>query len=142
MKINIMRSTTARSEQAPGWVDAILDWRWTWPIIRLALTSLFLMAAAVEISDFRGAAAGQEHFGLRPGWLWVIVTIVVQLTGSAIILSGRYVWLGAGMLGVFTAATELSGAALFAHRNEFFEHLGLIAGLVMVARLARRDERL
>jgi len=144
-----MRLAIAPSEQAPGWVDAILDWRWTWLITRLALTSLFLMAVAVEIGHFPAAAAAQEHFGLRPGWLWAIATIVVQLTGSAIILSGRYVWLGAGMLAVFTGATEviahrfweLSGAAEFAARNEFFEHIGFVAGFVMVALIARSPDR-
>jgi uncharacterized membrane protein YphA (DoxX/SURF4 family) len=145
MRIKSTSLIIAPLDDAPGWVDAILDWRWTWPITRLALTSLFLMAAAVEIRDFPAAAAIQEHFGLRPGWMWAIATIAVQLTGSALILSGRYIWLGAGMLGVFTGATEvishrfweLSGAAEFAARNEFFEHLALIAGLVMVARLSR-----
>lgn len=59
--------------------------------------------------------------------------------------SGRYVWLGAGMLAVFTGATEivahrfweLSGAAEFAARNEFFEHIGLIAGFILIANMAR-----
>jgi uncharacterized membrane protein YphA (DoxX/SURF4 family) len=71
------------------------------------------------------------------------------MAGVLIILSGRYVWLGAGMLAVFTVLTEviahrfweLSGAAEFAARNEFFEHFGLIAGFVMVAALAREHHR-
>jgi uncharacterized membrane protein YphA (DoxX/SURF4 family) len=142
-------SNPPASEHDPGWVDVILDWRWTWPIARLLLTSLFLLAAAVEILDLPAAAAAQEHFGLRPGWLWAIVTITVQLIGSIIIISGRHVWLGAGILAVFTGATEviahrfweLSGSAEFQARNEFFEHLGLVAGLVMVALLAEERNR-
>jgi uncharacterized membrane protein YphA (DoxX/SURF4 family) len=137
------------SERDPDWVDAILDWRWTWPIARLGLTALFLLAAAIEILDFQDAAAAQEHVGLHPGWAWAIVTITVQLVGSTIIISGRHVWLGAGILAVFTGATEfvahrfweLSGVAEFQARNEFFEHLGLIAGLVMVALLAEERNR-
>jgi uncharacterized membrane protein YphA (DoxX/SURF4 family) len=144
-----MRLPAARSEQAPGWVDAILDWRWTWLITRLALTSLFLLAAVVEIGDFPAASAIEVHFGLRPGWLWAIATIAIQLIGSALILSGRYVWFGASLLAVFTAGTEViahrfwevSGAAAFAARNEFFEHLGLIAGFIMAAQLAKSANR-
>jgi uncharacterized membrane protein YphA (DoxX/SURF4 family) len=136
-------------EHDPGWVDAILDWRWTWPISRLCLTSLFLLAVAIEILDFSAAAATQAHFGLHPGWVWAIVTIAVQFVGSVIIISGRHVWLGAGMLGVFTGATEfvahrfweLRGLAAFQARNEFFEHIGLVGGLVMVALLAEERNR-
>ena len=147
--MNDIGSNPTDSERAPGWVDAILDWRWTWPIARLCLASLFLVAAAIEILDFPAAAATQQHFGLYPGWMWAIVTIAVQLVGSVIIISGYHVWLGAGILAGFTGATEfvahrfweLSGAAEFQARNEFFEHLGLVAGLVMVALLAEERNR-
>jgi uncharacterized membrane protein YphA (DoxX/SURF4 family) len=147
MRLQTMKLTIP--EQGPRWVDAILDWRWTWPLTRLALTAVFLMAVVVEIGDFPAAAATQAHFGLTPGGFWASATIAVQLVGALIILSGRYVWLGAGMLAVFTALTEviahrfweLSGAAAFAARNEFFEHFGLIAGFVMVAALARAHQR-
>jgi hypothetical protein len=40
----------------PDWVDAVLEWRWTWPIARSMLTLLFIVAAIVEIADFRAAA--------------------------------------------------------------------------------------
>ena len=147
--MNEIRSSLAVSEHDPDWVDAILDWRWTWPIARLLLTALFLVAAAIEITDFPAAAAAQEQVGLHPGWAWAILTIAVQVLGSIIVISGRHVWLGAGMLGVFTGATEfvahrfwqLSGAAEFQERNEFFEHLGLVAGFIMVALLAEERNR-
>jgi uncharacterized membrane protein YphA (DoxX/SURF4 family) len=137
------------AEHDPDWVDAILDWRWTWPIARLCLTALFLLAVAIEVLDFPAAAAAQAHVGLHPGWAWAIVTITVQLVGSVIIISGRHVWLGAGMLGVFTGATEfvahrfweLSGLAEFQARNEFFEHIGLVGGFIMVALLAEERNR-
>ena len=58
-------------------------------------------------------------------------------------------WLGAGILGGFTGATEvvahrfweLSGLTAFQARNEFFEHIGLIGGLVVVALLAEERNR-
>jgi uncharacterized membrane protein YphA (DoxX/SURF4 family) len=144
-----MKLSRVLPEQAPRWADAILDWRWPWPITRLALTSLFLVAIVVELDDFPGAVAIQARFGLHPAPLWAAIVIAVQLAGSFIILWGRYVWLGAGMLAVLTGATEiiahrfweLSGAAEFAARSEFFEHLGLIAGLVLVTAVARTRHR-
>ena len=133
----------------PRWVDAILDLPLTWPLARLALVSLFLVAALMEVLDFSSAVRAQEAVGLRPGAFWAVVVIAVQVTGSLIILSGRWIWLGSGMLGGFTAATtvvahrfwELSGQARFEARNEFFEHFGLVAGFVLVALLAEDRKR-
>ena len=67
--------------------------------------------------------------GPRPGAFWAVAVTAVQVTGFLIILSGRWIWLGSGMLGGFTAATtvvahrfwELSGQARFEARNEFFD---------------------
>ena len=71
----------------------------------------------------------------------------------ALILAGRLVWLGAGMLGVFTVLAAclanpfwaMQGAARFAATNAFFEHLGLAGGFVLaalVAEHARREGRM
>src|SRR3984957_20050504 len=90
----------------PDWVDVILEWRWTWPIARSMLTLLFIVAAIVEIADFGAAVAAQAHFGMYPPAFWAVVTIIVQITGSAIIISGRRIWLGAGILAAFTAVTN------------------------------------
>jgi uncharacterized membrane protein YphA (DoxX/SURF4 family) len=134
----------------PDWVDVILEWRWTWPIARSLLTLIFIVAAIVEIADFRAAVAAQAQFGMYPPVLWAVLTIIVQIAGSAIIISGRRIWLGAGILAAFTAATnvvvhrfwEFSGQARFDSRNEFFEHLGLVGGLILVAILAEERRRL
>lgn len=133
----------------PRWVDAILDWRWTWLIARVVLTGAYLLGGLTKLFDFPAAAAEQEHFGLRPGWLWAALTIAVELIGPALVISGRWVWLGAGMLGVFTGLAAvmandfwtMSGQARFAATNAFFEHLGLIAGFVLAALIAEHDKR-
>jgi len=55
------------------------------------------------------------------------------------------VWLGAGMLGLFTVLAAIvangfwavpQGDARFMATNAFFEHLGLVGGFVMAAMLA------
>ena len=135
---------SGRTIQDPSWVDAILNWRWTWLAARLALTSAYLLGGLTKLSDFSAAIAEQEHFGLHPGWLWASLSILVELGGSALVLSGYLVWLGAGGLGVLTAVAMLvannfwatSGDARLQGANAFFEHLGLIGGFVLVALMA------
>ena len=69
------------------------------------------------------------------------MTIIVELGGSLLVLSGRLVWLGTGGLGLLTAVAMLvannfwtvSGHERFVEINTFFEHLGLIAGFVLIS---------
>jgi uncharacterized membrane protein YphA (DoxX/SURF4 family) len=125
----------------PGWVSAILAWPWTWRAARVALVSAFVIGGITKLSDFTAAIAEQEHFGLHPGWLWATLAASVELGGSLLVISGRFVWLGAGGLGVLTAVAMLAandfwtmaGRERFMELNAFFEHFGLIAGLVLVS---------
>ena len=133
----------------PRFVGALLESPLAWGLARLALVSAYLLGAAVKLSDWPAAVAEQAHFGLAPPAVWAAVTIGVELVGPLLILSGRWVWLGAGMLGVFTGLAALiannfwalSGPARFAATNAFFEHLGLIAGFVLAALIAEHDQR-
>jgi uncharacterized membrane protein YphA (DoxX/SURF4 family) len=126
---------------SPDWVAAILEWRRTWLMARAVLTAAYLYGGLVKLSDFQAAVAEQEHFGLHPGWLWAAMAIVIELGGSALVISGRFVWLGAGAIGVLTAIAtlvandfwNLEGHARFMATNTFLEHLGLIAGFVLAA---------
>ena len=130
----------------PRWVDAILDWNGTWLLARLALTCAYWIGGLTKLLDFPGAIAEQQHFGLAPPALFAAATIAVELIGSALVVAGRWVWLGAGALGVFTlvatfivhAFWTMQGQERFLATNAFVEHLGLVAGLVMAAMLARR----
>lgn len=134
----------------PQFVDAILDWRWTGFLARLALVGAYLLGAIVKATDWPAAVAEQAHFGMHPAAFWAAVTIAVELVAPVLILSGRLVWLGAGMLGIFTvlAATTANafwtmppGQDRFMATNAFFEHLGLVGGLVLAAIVAQRDQR-
>jgi uncharacterized membrane protein YphA (DoxX/SURF4 family) len=135
------------SLRTPRFVDAILAWPGTWPIARLALVSAYLIGGVAKLRDFPGAIAEQQHFGLHPGWLWAALAILVELGGSALVIAGRAVWLGAGSLGVLTFIAMLvandfwstKGPAHFAALNSFFEHLGLIAGLVLASVLSSKQ---
>ena len=113
-------------------------WRW----VALAL----LVAAHVQggldkAFDFPAAVAEMRHFGLAPATFVAVATIALELGASALVLTGWMRWLGALMLAAFTL-----GATLVANRfwtvplperfmleNAFFEHLGLVGGLLLVA---------
>jgi uncharacterized membrane protein YphA (DoxX/SURF4 family) len=137
------------SSDTPEWIAALLSWRWLWLATRIALVSAFLIGGIMKLSDFPGAIAEQEHFGLQPGVLWATVTIVVELGCSALVILGRWVWFGAGGLGVLTAVAmfaannfwTMTGHDRFMALNSFFEHLGLIASLVLVSILSLRTGR-
>jgi uncharacterized membrane protein YphA (DoxX/SURF4 family) len=136
----------ASLRQDPVWVSEILHWPWVLFAARLALTSAYLLGSLTKLLNFPAAIAEQERFGLHPGWLWAAVTILVELAGSLLVLSGYTVWLGAGGLGCLTAVAMLradnfwtkSGEERLALANTFFEHLGLIAGFVLIALIYAR----
>jgi uncharacterized membrane protein YphA (DoxX/SURF4 family) len=129
------------SAASPAWVSAILRWPLLWHAARMALVSAYILGGSTKLLDFAGAMAEQEHFGLHPGWLWAAAAIVIELGGSLLVVVNRFVWLGAGGLGVLTFVAMLTANAFwtmgghekFMATNAFFEHLGLIAGLVVVS---------
>jgi uncharacterized membrane protein YphA (DoxX/SURF4 family) len=124
-------------KQDPAWVSEILHWQWVWFSARVALTSAYLLGGLTKLLNFSAAIAEQERFGFRPGWLWAALTILIEIGGSVLVLSGSAVWLGAGALGCLTAVADnvwtKSGQERLTLANTFFEHLGLIAGFVLVA---------
>jgi uncharacterized membrane protein YphA (DoxX/SURF4 family) len=133
----------------PRWVDVILDWPGTWVLARIALTSAFLIGGVTKALDFSAAVAEQSHLGLHPAAVWAGFAIVIELLGPALVISGHFVWLGAGAIGALTAIASivanpfwsLAGTARFIAVNTFFEHMGLIAGCVMAALLAEHAGR-
>jgi uncharacterized membrane protein YphA (DoxX/SURF4 family) len=133
----------------PRWIGAILSWPWLLSIARIALTSAFLIGGVQKLVDFPGAVAEQANFGLQPAWVWAAAAILVELAGSALVIIGRWVWLGAGGLGVLTAVAMLTANSFWTMTghdrlmalNAFLEHLGLIAGLVLVSVMTVRTPR-
>ncbi|AUN32244.1 DoxX family protein [Niveispirillum cyanobacteriorum] len=117
---------------------------------RILLTLPFWTSGIAKLLDLDGALAEAAHFGLEPAWVTVVATLIVQLGGSAALITGRFAWLGAGALGVFTALATLIAHPFwtaadpmlrFHERNTFLEHVGLIGGLVLAAILTHRKGR-
>jgi uncharacterized membrane protein YphA (DoxX/SURF4 family) len=72
-----------------------------------ATTSAYLVGGFTKLFDFNGAAAEQMHFGIAYPAFSACLTIVVEIVGSILVISGRRAWLGAGALAVFTALATL-----------------------------------
>lgn len=125
-------------------VSAGLGSRAAWFLARLLLVSAYLVGGIAKITDWPAAVAEQAHFGLVPPAVWAVLTVAIELIGAGLILSGRVVWLGAGLLGGFTLLAAflandfwtMAGEARFHAANAFFEHLGLVGAFVLAARLA------
>lgn len=134
----------------PNWVEAILSNRAVAIVSRVLLTFPFWGSGLAKLIDFQGGVAEMRMFGLEPAIVFNIAVFVTQLVGSALIISGRYTWLGAGMLGVFTALTipivhrfwALEGERGIVAFHTATEHIGMIGALVVVAILWQQQRRL
>jgi uncharacterized membrane protein YphA (DoxX/SURF4 family) len=113
----------------------------------LGLCAAYVQGGLVKLMDFSGAVAEAEHFGLPAAPIAAVATIVTELAGSALVLTGVQRWLGALWLAAFTLCAtfvanrfwELPVAERFMAENAFFEHLGLIGGFLLVAWLDLKE---
>lgn len=110
-------------------------------LAQLALCAAYLQGGLQKLLDFGGAVAETQAFGLPVAPLVTVATIVVELGGSALVLTGYYRWCGALALAKFTLVAafvanrfwEVSPPERLMIENAFFEHLGLVGGFVIVA---------
>ncbi|MDB5365592.1 MAG: hypothetical protein JWM77_1519 [Rhodospirillales bacterium] len=132
----------------PRPIDLLLSERWFATAACVLLTVPYWSSGLAKLADLDGALGEARNFGLEPAWLVVFATVLVQLGGSLLLITGRAAWLGAGALGVFTAVATLiahpfwtvaDAMERFHARNTFLEHAGLIGGLALAAVLAERE---
>jgi uncharacterized membrane protein YphA (DoxX/SURF4 family) len=111
-------------------------------IALLGLCAAYLQGGIVKATNFGGALAEMQHFGLAPPVPFAIAVIILELGASIMILTGFYRWLGAlGLAGFTLMATFIAlrfwelpaGHERFMAANAFFEHLGLVGGFILVA---------
>jgi transmembrane protein len=127
----------------------VLDSKCFGYLFRAALTFIFWATALSRVVDFNGAAQEVEQFGLHPAALIAIIVICIQLGGSALVISGRALWLGVGSLAIFTALTipvahpfwRMTGVPALHEKMLVYEHVCLIGGLLYVAWSERRERR-
>lgn len=107
----------------------------------LLLCSAYLQGGIEKAFDFPSALAEMRHFGLAPAAPMALLTIAGELLSPVLILSGVLRWAGALYLAAFTLAAnfvanrfwEVGGAAARMVENGFYEHLGLVGALLLVA---------
>jgi len=129
--------------------------RFTTPLVHwialLGLCAAYLQGGIVKATNFGGALAEMQHFGLAPPVPFAIAVIILELGASIMILTGFYRWLGAlGLAGFTLMATFIAlrfwelpaGHERFMAANAFFEHLGLVGGFILVARYDLQKIRL
>ncbi len=115
---------------------------WLRMVAYLGICSAYLQGGLNKLVDFPSAIGEMDHFGLSPAPLFAVVVIGLELTASAMILTGLLRWLGSLALAAFTLlATLLAlrfwempvGMDRFMAANSFFEHLGLVGAFLLVA---------
>jgi len=136
----LLRPGSARHREARV-IDVLIRSRVVRWIALLLLCAAYLQGGFKKLVDFNAAVAEMQHFNLSPAAPLAAAVILVELVGSALVLTGFYRWLGAGVLAGFTLfATftanrfwEIPQPERFMVENSFFEHWGLIGGFVLVA---------
>jgi transmembrane protein len=130
-------------------VDNILDRHWLLVGGRVAITFMYWFAGIGFLLNFPAAVEMIRGYGMEPATWIAVLMVFVLLVGSALVIEGRLVWLGAGMLGVFTLSTipmvhhfwTMTGTAAVENRLESEEHLTVIGGLVLASILAHLENR-
>jgi uncharacterized membrane protein YphA (DoxX/SURF4 family) len=110
-------------------------------LARLALASPFLISGIVKLLDFPGAMNEVTGLGLGPAGPFAVAVILTQLGGSALFLTRRYCWLGAGLLAGFTVVATLLAHPFWTfdgpdrgHQTAtFFEHVAIVGGFAIAA---------
>ena len=126
----------------PKPISAILDSPVFQLVARLALLTTFIAPGLMQLVNFNQTLGEFTFFHLQPSAAFVVASIITLLVGSALVLiGGRWTWLGAGALGIYTGLTifivhhfwTMSGDARLGEMRTFFEHVSLIGGLMVVA---------
>jgi transmembrane protein len=131
----------------PKWVEAILASPITSLLGRVLLTFLFWSSGLSKLIDFGAAQGEMAHFNLNPPVAFAVAVTAVQLIGSGLIIWGRFAWLGAGMLAVFTLLTIPIAHTFWTmpmpqRMTEMYlvvEHIAVVGALILVSILRWRE---
>ena len=124
-----------------SFINTMTAFNWFGLVARIVLTYMFWASGLAKLIDFSGGMAEMAQFGLQPAAVFNTLVIITQLIGSALIIANRWAWLGAGMLGVFTALTIPLVHTFWTMEEPFktiefyvvMEHVTVIGGLMVVA---------
>jgi uncharacterized membrane protein YphA (DoxX/SURF4 family) len=111
-----------------------------WLAARVALALPFVASGLLKAANFEGAVAEVAGLGVPAPSVAAALTILVQLAGS-ILLFTPLLWLGAGMLAVFTAIATVLAHAFWSVPADlripqlmiFLEHAAIAGGFAAAA---------
>jgi transmembrane protein len=134
----------------PDWVAAILRNKMAGVSARIVATLYFWVSGLDKLVNFPSGVIGEmQHFNLAPPLAYGLAAMVTLFVGSALVVHGRWAWLGAGWLAIFTLLTlpiahnfwAMSGQDAVSERRVFFEHITLIGGLFLAAVQAHHEQQ-
>lgn len=132
----------------PQWIERLLASRYTNLAARIILTFMFWGSGLSIFFGFSGFVETARALGFENAELIAAATALTQLGGSALIIWGRYVWLGAGALGLFTFLTiplvhhfwaMPDGPQKITSFHTATEHISMIGALILVAILMTKQ---
>jgi transmembrane protein len=141
-----MRHAALDSDGIPDPIGRIIALPVLELMARLALAAPFLISGIAKLMDFRAAVNEVAALGLQPAGLVAASIIVTQLGGSALFMTRRFCWLGAGVLAGFTVLATLlahpfwtfDGPDRGRQAATFFEHVAIVGGFAAAAIAAHR----
>ena len=134
----------------PSWVAALLDSRLFHLFARIVLVVAFVVPGILQAVQFQGALGDFTHFELNPPAPYVVASIITLLVASVLVIrGGRWTWLGAGALGVYTGLTifiahhfwTMQGADAVGEMRTALEHISMIGSLMTVAIMERQRSK-
>ena len=121
----------------PSWIPLVLDSRAFRLFARIALMTPFWLQGARDATHWPQTVVLMKHFGLYPPELFGVFTVMICIVGSVlVIVGGRWTWISAGALAIFTAATipvahpfwKLHSDARLTEIATVQEHISIIGG--------------
>ncbi|WP_432239026.1 DoxX family protein [Herbaspirillum robiniae] len=113
----------------------------TFRIGRVLLASLFVISGIFKIIGFNGTVGYFTSLGLPVPTIAVLVTILVEVGGGLLLMTGRGVKPVALIIALFTVGATLSahhfwtldGAAAQAQLTHFLKNVSIIGALLLVS---------
>ncbi|WP_085316707.1 DoxX family protein [Derxia lacustris] len=110
-------------------------------LLLVLLTAAYWQGGALKLLDHAGAVAEMQHFGLAPAGLFAVAVPAFELLAALAVILGPGRRPAAVALALFTLAASVLANPFWAQTgpgramtmNAFFEHLGLVGGLLLVA---------
>ena len=133
----------------PRWIPVTLDSRAFRLLARIALMTPFWLQGARDATHWPQTVQLMRHFGLQPPELFGVATVMILIVGSVlVIVGGRWTWISAGAMALFTAATipvahpfwKLEGDAKLTEIAIVQEHISIIGGMMLAAILSHRRQ--